>query len=96
MLYLITDLLGQLTINDNGKNLLFNALQKNVLDYNEFMELIYAVAAKQNDETIVNRLADILANVLFEKKTLTFIEHKLANDQCCIHFLKKCLSKIGK
>jgi ABC-type transport system involved in Fe-S cluster assembly fused permease/ATPase subunit len=96
MVKMITDLLGQLTITDNGLELLCDALKDNIFDDNEFMEMICVTAVRIEDNILLDQLADVLAKIAFEKKTLAFIQNKILNDPSAVQFLKKCLWKIGK
>ncbi|CAF0772606.1 unnamed protein product [Didymodactylos carnosus] len=96
MVKMITDLLGQLTITDNGLELLCKALKDNIFDDNEFMEMICVTAVRVEDNILLDQLADVLAQMAFEKKTFEFIQNKILNDSSAVQFLKKFLWKIGK
>ena len=96
MVKTITDLLGQLTITESGLELLCKALKDDIFDDTEFMEMICVTAVRVENNILFDRLADVLAKIAFEKKTLEFIQNKISNDSSALQFLKKCLWKIGK
>ncbi|CAF1643630.1 unnamed protein product [Rotaria magnacalcarata] len=98
MLQLVIDLLGQLTVTTDGHDLLSNALERNIVEYDELVEMVCSSAIREDNDVTINRLADLLAEVTLEKKNLSFIEKKLTmkNDLVTTRFLKKCLWKIGK
>ncbi|CAF3332323.1 unnamed protein product [Rotaria socialis] len=88
---------GQLAVTTDGHDLLSNALERNILEYGELVEMVCSLAIREDNDVTVNRLADLLAEVALEKKNLAFIEKKLRmkNDLVTTRFLKKCLWKIG-
>ncbi|CAF2066150.1 unnamed protein product [Rotaria magnacalcarata] len=89
---------GQLTVTTDGHDLLSNALERNIVEYDELVEMVCSSAIREDNDVTINRLADLLAEVTLEKKNLSFIEKKLTmkNDLVTTRFLKKCLWKIGK
>ena len=96
MVKTITDLLGQLTITESGLELLCKAFKDNIFDDTEFMEMICVTAVRVENNILFDQLADVLAKIAFEKKTLEFIQNKISKDSSALQFLKKCLWKIGK
>ncbi|CAF1931253.1 unnamed protein product, partial [Rotaria magnacalcarata] len=61
MLQLVIDLLGQLTVTTDGHDLLSNALERNILEYDELVEMVCSSAIREDNDVTVNRLADLLA-----------------------------------
>ncbi|CAF1602462.1 unnamed protein product [Rotaria magnacalcarata] len=59
---------GQLTVTTDGHDLLSNALERNILEYDELVEMVCSSAIREDNDVTVNRLADLLAEVTLEKK----------------------------